>query len=156
MVRTSVPGRPGQRFSTVTIWPSAFSSTISVVEVPTSSRWNVCCRPDTPTVVPGRNGTPSSCSTLAVSVSTSPDTAEAMLLNSRDRPGLMTRPGVRLSPGRSAWYSAGLSRSSSTNWADGASVIQLNISFAASPVARARRFAVSARSVSRLGTTPIV
>src|SRR6266568_5194597 len=54
VVRTSVPPRPGQSFSTVITWPAAFSSTISVVDVPTSRRWNACCSPDSPTVVPGR------------------------------------------------------------------------------------------------------
>ena len=60
VVRTSVPLCPAQRCSTETTWPAAFSATTSVVGEPTSMRWNDCCSPDSPTVVPGRYGIPSS------------------------------------------------------------------------------------------------
>src|SRR5580692_11247563 len=103
VVWTSVPLRPVQVCSTETTWPVAFSATTSVVGEPTSVRWNACCSPDSPTVVPGRYGIPSSCRTPAASLPTLPDTAEAMLPNSRCRCCSTRSPGTRASLPRSRW-----------------------------------------------------
>src|SRR4029077_11403994 len=54
VVCTEAGGRPDHVLSTLTVCPLAVAATTSVFGVPVRSAWERDCRPDRPTVAPGR------------------------------------------------------------------------------------------------------